>query len=403
MKFEIDHKTLVSALQRGGISNQTKEAIDPDKSRKQPLLSCVKLTADKDGLTIESSSAGLSAKSSLAKDKIKISETGTVCVEGPDWLGDIKRLILPHNISFEFDSEQKRVDETIPARAWVRATNAKGRESFAWSYDCYATKNFPKIVYGDNKPTIKINGADLKKAIRGVNFSVESEDFIQVFDNIVFCMTKKGLYIAGSDNRRGAIVKLDKAIQSTTEGKIVINAFLLNKTTSCFNGDEMINISIEDDNNHLVFANEDHSTLVRASMPSEESRQRYPEITKTMDNIMEVTVDIPDRQEFLQAMISLEHKADNGEFCVVAGKEEISIKFSDRHKPALVGCAKIAKGLQNGPIPLNIKFLLDILQQMEGTSMKLSFFAKEIRAVLQDSSEPNYFYLMQKAKPISPK
>ena len=397
MKFKVAHNVFQNAVLKGGTGALLLDSADPEAIRKNPVLRCVKITAAKNGLTVESSVPTINSKHTIPSDKVEISEEGATCLDIQELLSELKSLMFPHNLVFEtIDAEQVGK----PEKLWVEAFNQKGRHAFGWTYDTVDADGFPNAKYSTGKASLKIKGANLRKGIQSVSFAINQDEYSEMFNNIAICNSPKGVFVAGTDNRRGALAKLIVAdTQWKGTEKLLVEAKLLQTILSVIEDDEVVEFIEDDDKEHLTIATD--SVMARVSMPPSNTRSKFPDVVNVLSLPLGVQVAIEDKKEFLQAMATATKRQNTAHFLVEPGKEEIQVKYSPTHKPAIIGCGKIANGLNADSITLSTHFLLDLAKRIEGDQMSLSFTPDEMRAIVRDADDPNLFYVMQRIKPMT--
>ena len=401
MKFEIPHDVFYAALKKGGVATDSKDAKNPETTRKQPILRCVKLTTDNAGLTIESSATGLAARTFVPKTQVKIIIADSLCVEAPEMIEELSKLKFQHTIQVEFDHDQVKTDASLAPRMWVRAINQKGREAFAWSYDVYPTRNFPKIAYSNETPQFAVSAKQIRKIVEAVSFTKRDDDQ-HVLDNVLIGPVDKILHLATTDTKRGAIIRLTEGVKVNSNDDLhLVNWEILNTALACFDESDPLEFVFEPDGEHLTLRGQNNITSLRLALPPAALIEKFGRLLGLRKTPVKFSVTVDDRTELLQAMMVMEARGTTANYHFKGGGEEIMIDYSKRHRPAMVGCQKIDGGLSD-PILLSVKFFLDILQKIESDGVIISVAEDERRVFLYDTVDPNYFYMMVKLTSQAP-
>lgn len=402
MKFAIQHNIFRSALTKGSLATLTKDAQNSESYRKQPTIRCIKLTADAEGLTLESSASGLSARTFVSKSDVKVEITGSLCVDTSEMIEDLDKLKFAHTLEFEYDPNQVKSDASLPSRILVKAINAKGRNAFEWSYDVYSCRSFPKVEFCGKDPQFSVNQANLKRGMDAVGFT-KKEDEDHILDNVLIGIVNNVIQLGTTDRQRGSIIRIVNGIKLNAKDALyLVNWDLLSDALKCYDADDMIDFVFEDGNTYLTIRDDKNITSFRFSLPDYKLTEKFGRLFELMKTKTKFTVTIDDKNEFLQATMIMNLRSTTANYHFKEGADEIQIDYSSRHKAAQVGCRKIEGGMKT-PMLLSVRLFLDILQKMEGNEIQISVANDEERVFVQDASDPNYFYLMIRKRNSAPK
>lgn len=411
MKFTISSDVLNAALRSGGVAANTPDAQDAEVVRVVPTQRCVMLTANADGLTIESAVQRMSARHQIDKNSVSVTAFGAVCIDKPSLEAKSANLMTPHELTFDFAGDQEKeagqADAILPVgKVKVSVVNAKKRKAFNWSFDAYSATDFPQIGYAAVvQPWGEFKTDTVYKAVDAVGFALANKDHSDLFDNVAIMPKDKSAFVACTDNRHCAVCKMDQGgVLSLPASERLLVPFALFRLAldSVRDGlEDSIALSIEEDNEHLVVAGV--RTTVRMAMPASNTRSKFPDVMLVYGMKAVVKIEIPSKAEFTQAVTTIVKSKDAPEwskYIVETGKDELKLAyFGD--EVASVGCNPIAQGLAGEGILLSNDFMLNVLKRLAGDIVLLSFTPDEKRAKIEDPSDPSLIYLMQRAADLA--
>jgi hypothetical protein len=240
---------------------------------------------------------------------------------------------------------------------------------------------------------LTIDAKHLKKAVTAAATATITE-YTEIFDNLAFYFTANGLYVAGTNNRQLAVVRIPPAWASCVQDntRILVNAELFAGILKAFRPTGEVTMEANGDNLTVSYAGrEDSSQLVHIQMPPAELRSKYPNCLEFLQMEFGTRIEVRDKHELVDALKTVRRATEVATIKAEAGKDEIEIHGPE--KPVVVRCAAGAKGLE-GMVSVPAKFLLDSLRSIEGERIVLAFNTDKKRAAVQ-SENPNHFYLTQ--------
>lgn len=407
MHISIPHDLFLKSIEKGGLAIFGSDDTDEGLRETIPTQRCVKITARKGGLVIESSVSKANAIYSFSDDSLKISEEGELCVDAVELRSNLKFLKYPHTVYFELDKKSinpkagEPSDSIVPlGKVIFKAVNDVGREAFKLELTAYSPKDFIQTSYSEGKePALKIQSKALREAIGLVAFASGADQVTELFDHICIISKSGKTHIAATDNKRAALMTLDAtSFEGDAEGHpILVDAKLTQGIMAQMPSDStLIEFVLDDDDEHITFKTKD--LKVRASMPPSSTRTRFPTFANAIDMPIGASVVFEPYREIEQTISRLVATSNMGVFSFKPGDNEIEVKCWNSTVSGKIGCKGIEKGL-NAPMILPLKFIEDIVKKLPDAGVKFSFSQDEKRVIVQSVDSLTPFYLMQRNTP----
>ena len=233
MKVICDRGALVESLQLVGGVVVTRTP--------KPILTCVKLDAQADALTL--SGTDLEVSVTLSTPRIEVQEPGVTLIPA-DKLQQIVR---------------ESTDPTLTLDTDGQTTVITGQDSKFTVYG-HAVGDFPEIPQFTGEPDFEVSAADLHRLIAMTIFATARENSRYAINGVFVEREGKNLSVVATDGHRLALAK--GACRSAAEGSrnAIVPTKALNLLLRLFDdAEQTVRVKIAD--NQILF-NTDHATLV---------------------------------------------------------------------------------------------------------------------------------------------
>ena len=260
MKIKIKQNVLMEHLNYAIKGISTKNII--------PILNCIKLELNKDGLYLLSTDNEIAIKTFIDKKDIEeIIETGDVLVSGKLLFEIIRKL----------DNEVITIEELMDSKLNIYTSNS------SFTLNCNNSNEFPELELEEKENPIKINQKVFRTLINQTIFATSQQESRPVLTGTNFKFSKDILECTATDSYRLAKKKIE--INNDEEFNIIIPTKNLNELVRMFNNDEE-DIEINIFENKVIFK---FGTIL---LLSRVINGTYPDTSKLIPEKFSLTVKI---------------------------------------------------------------------------------------------------------------
>ena len=213
MKIKIKQKTLIDQLNNviKGISN--KNII--------PILNCIKLSLDKDGLYLMSTDNEIAIKTFIDKKDIEeIKEQGDIIVSGKLFYEIIRKL----------ENDIINIEELVDSKLIIYTDNS------SFTLNCNNVSEFPDLELNEVKNPILINKLVFKNLVNQTIFATSQQESRPVLTGINFNFNNGNLECTATDSYR--LAKKIISVNNNDNYNFIIPTRNLNELIRMFNNED---------------------------------------------------------------------------------------------------------------------------------------------------------------------
>ena len=261
-------------------------------------------------------------------------------------------------------------------------------------YNCVingiAAEEFPIIPIIKNRKEIIVEAQEFKKSLNQVLFAASSNDNRPVLTGVYLYSKNNNLYMVATDGSRLS----ERVVCKTKEDiKILIPCSSLNDLYRILD-DQAKEIAILKDEQQVLFKFSETELISRLL------ENNYPDyqnlIPTSFDNIIDVN-----RQEFLNMIkvSSIFAKETAWSLTIAIDKETQSINIKSLASQIGENSATLkAKIKGTAEVTLNSRFLIEVLNVLEGESINFCFNGKIEPILIKDSKENKFIHIIMPLK-----
>ncbi|MEI3893241.1 MULTISPECIES: DNA polymerase III subunit beta [Bacillus] len=362
MEFIVNHKHFTQALSDVSKAISTKVLI--------PILSGIKITADKSGITLIASNSNIFIEkfipSSIDDEQITtILKAGTIVVPAKYFIEIIKK--MPSDIVIKSKNEQ-----TITIQSEEITLNLNG----------FSANEFPNVPLIDDHAEIQIETKQLLDAFKQTVFAVAKNESRPVFTGVHIKLDHNKLICAATDSHRLAVC--ETLISTNMKANCIVPSATIHELLKLMNSNlEFVSIYLSE--SHIVF------TYGTTTLYSRLIEGKYPNISTLIPNEFQTVITI-DRKNILQgvdrsSLLASEWENNNVNLEII---NESTIKISSNaSQVGKISEKQQIDGLQ-GEKQLNIsfdgRFMVEALKAIKEETITLSF-GGSMRPILIEAGE----------------
>ncbi|GMR66564.1 MULTISPECIES: DNA polymerase III subunit beta [Bacillus] len=362
MEFIVNHKHFTQALSDVSKAISTKVLI--------PILSGIKITADKSGITLIASNSNIFIEkfipSSIDDEQITtILKAGTIVVPVKYFIEIIKK--MPSDIVIKSKNEQ-----TITIQSEEITLNLNG----------FSANEFPNVPLIDDHAEIQIETKQLIDAFKQTVFAVAKNESRPVLTGVHIELDHNKLICAATDSHRLAVC--ETLISTNMKANCIVPSATIHELLKLMNSNlEFVSIYLSE--SHIVF------TYGTTTLYSRLIEGKYPNISTLIPNEFQTVITI-DRKNILQgvdrsSLLASEWENNNVNLEIInASTIKISSNASQVGK---ISEKQQIDGLQ-GEKQLNIsfdgRFMVEALKAIKEETITLSF-GGSMRPILIEAGE----------------
>ena len=367
MKFVIERATLLKTLSHVQSIVEKRNTI--------PVLSNVRIEALGDGISFKATDMDTEITEIVDAKTI---ETGATTAPAHMLYDIVRKLTDGSEVELTFPDERGQL------------TIAAGRSKFSLS--TIGVEDFP-VISGDKLPTNFVMGVDeLKDVIDRTKFAVSTEETRYYLNGVYMHAKNEGeakvLRVVATDGHRLACVESPLPKGAENMSGVIIPRKTVGEIRKLFDDASVENVSIAMSENKIRFTMEDitlTSKLIDGTYPD------YERVIPTdNDKVLELSV-----KDLASAVDRVSVVAERTRAIkMLTAKNKITITTSS---PDLGSAMEEVEGKYDSEsieVGYNFRYLLDILNEVKGDAVQISFSDGSSPSVLHDKSDSSAIYVL---------
>lgn len=367
MKFTIERSVLLKTLSHMQSVVEKRNTI--------PVLSNVRIEAMGDGINFKATDMDTEITEIV---DAKVSQVGATTAPA-HMLYDITRKLSDGSeveISFPNDKGQ--------------LTISSGRSKFSLS--CIGVEDFP-VISGDKLPVeFSMSKEELKDVIDRTKFAVSTEETRYYLNGIYMHAKNDGdvkvLRVVATDGHRLACVESPLPKGAENMNGVIIPRKTVNEIRKLFDDTSVENVQISLSENKIRFSMDDvalTSKLIDGTYPD------YERVIPT-DNDKEIELNVKELASAVDRVSVVAERTRAIKLLTSKNKVVITTSSPDLGSATEEVEARYDSG--NFEIGYNFRYLLDILAEVKGENVKISFTDGSSPSVIHDSSDSSAIYVL---------
>lgn len=367
MKIEIKQNVLLEHLNYviRGISN--KNII--------PVLNCIKLELDNDGLYLMSTDNEIAIKTFIDKNEIEnIDKCGTIVVSGRYIYDIVKK--LPNEII--------TIEEVVDNKIFITTTNT------SFNLNCNNPEEFPILDLNDHKSPIKISKKVFKNIIKQTSFATSTQESRPVLTGLNFKIENNKLECTGTDSYRLAKTSIEIEANVEETINIIIPTKNLNELVKLFS-DEEGDIELHIFNNKVIFK---FNTII---MLSRLINGTYPDTSKLIptDFMLEMKLNMNKFYDSIDRASLLTNEADKNTIKLESNNNNIVVSSNIPEIGNVEETLSVTKNNDNEiKIAFSSKYMIDALRSLESEEVELLFNGDVKPIIIRNPENQNLIQLI---------
>lgn len=337
-----------------------------------PILECILITADSDGVRLTANNLELAIQTSNMTEDITIMEKGVAALEAKVFL-EIIRNLPENNVTIETDENNTLIIKS--GKSEFKILSLPGSD-------------FPEITSVEKNVKYEISASIFKNMIKQTIFSVAIEDSKPVLTGELIEIKKDCLNVVAIDGFRVSFRK--SAVENKNEDvSVVVPAKTLNEISRIISDKEDEIVAMYFTDNHALFETSDF-TVVSRLLEGE-----FFKYEQSFINEYKTSVEI-DRHEFLSSveratLISRDAKKNPVEFKISGDKLIIT---SNTEVGASYEEVYVNSEGDDLEIGFNPRYIIDALKAIEDEKINIKFMSSLSPCVMEDIEGESYKYLI---------
>ena len=344
MKIRIKQKIIIENLNNviKGISN--KNII--------PILNCIKLSLNKDGLYLMSTDNEIAIKTFIPKKEIEeIKEQGDIVVSGRLFYEIIRKL----------EDDIINIEELVDSKLIIYTDNS------SFTLNCNNVSEFPDLELSEKDNPILINKNVFKNIVNQTIFATSQQESRPVLTGINFNIDKEKLECTATDSYR--LAKKVISLNNNEKFNFIIPTRNLNELIRMFNN--------EDDNLELhIFDNKVIFKFDNIIMLSRIINGTYPDTSKLIptDFSLEIKVNLRKLYNAIDRASLLTNESDKNTIKLETNKNSIVISSNIPEIGYVEEKIDVEKNNKEElKIAFSSKYMMDALKSFDCEEVKLMF------------------------------
>jgi len=259
-----------------------------------------------------------------------------------------------------------------------------------------SAKEYPLIPTVTRSVYYSCNSESLKKALNSVIFSVSSSENRLELTGVLFCFNKGKLSLAATDSYRLAEKEVGvKGDHQEGDYKIIVPAKTIQEVLRVLNNLEGGEVGEDQEVKMYLAENQILFTVDSVELISRLISGHYPDYKQIIPAKSQTDV-LVERVELLRAVkaAALFSKTGINDITLVFSKNKITVSsFSGMSGESQIEVEAEIKGGEN-EITINYRYLLDGLNNIEGTMVRLGILSNKTPCVLRPEKENDYLYII---------
>lgn len=367
MKFTIERANLLKTLSHVQSIVEKRNTI--------PVLSNVKIEAMEDGISFKATDMDTEITEIV---DAKVAETGATTAPAHMLYDIVRKLSDGSDVEITFPDEKGQL------------TIASGRSKFALS--TIGVEDFP-VISGDKLPVnFSMAKEELKDVIDRTKFAVSTEETRYYLNGIYIHAKNEGeakvLRVVATDGHRLACVESPLPQGAENMSGVIIPRKTIGEARKLLDDTSVENIAISLSENKIRFIMEDvtlTSKLIDGTYPD------YERVIPTdNDKVLELGV-----KDLSQAVDRVSVVAERTRAIkVITAPNHITITTSSPDLGSAQEEVEAKYDSDSLEIGYNFRYLLDILNEVKGDSVKISFADGSSPSVIHDTSDTSAIYVL---------
>lgn len=367
MKFTIERSTLLKTLSHMQSVVEKRNTI--------PVLSNVRIEAMADGISFKATDMDTEITEIV---DAKIAEKGATTAPAHMLYDIVRKLSDGSEVELLFPDDKGQL------------TISSGRSKFSLS--CIGVEDFP-VISGDKLPTqFSIAKEELKDVIDRTKFAVSTEETRYYLNGIYIHAKNEGetkvLRVVATDGHRLACVESPLPQGAEKMSGVIIPRKTVAEVRKLLDDTGVEEVSVALSDNKIRFSMEDialTSKLIDGTYPD------YERVIPT-DNDKELELSV---KELAAAVDRVSVVAERTRAIkVLTSKNKIVITTSSPDLGSAVEELEAKYDSGNFEIGYNFRYLLDILNEVKGDSVRISFADGSSPSVIHDTSDASAIYVL---------
>lgn len=367
MKFTIERSTLLKTLSHMQSVVEKRNTI--------PVLSNVRIEAMADGISFKATDMDTEITEIV---DAKIAEKGATTAPAHMLYDIVRKLSDGSEVEILFPDDKGQL------------TISSGRSKFSLS--CIGVEDFP-VISGDKLPTqFSIAKEELKDVIDRTKFAVSTEETRYYLNGIYIHAKNEGetkvLRVVATDGHRLACVESPLPQGAEKMSGVIIPRKTVAEVRKLLDDTGVEEVSVALSDNKIRFSMEDialTSKLIDGTYPD------YERVIPT-DNDKELELSV---KELAAAVDRVSVVAERTRAIkVLTSKNKIIITTSSPDLGSAVEELEAKYDSGNFEIGYNFRYLLDILNEVKGDSVRISFADGSSPSVIHDTSDASAIYVL---------
>ena len=152
-----------------------------------------------------------------------------------------------------------------------------------WSVDCYDINQAPTIDFANKPPLIfEIPSAQIFDAIKYTSMACKQKDCEHIYDSLLIEKHKDFLHMAGCDQTRCAVYKMDKAMLNVDfNDRVLIPSAILHVISKFMDKTDKVSIFYDIGKNRIFFCQK--NLEFRVSTTDKDCSKKFPSISGLLD------------------------------------------------------------------------------------------------------------------------
>ncbi len=259
-----------------------------------------------------------------------------------------------------------------------------------------SAKDFPLIPTVSRAGFYSCKSEELKKSLSSVVFAVSSSENRIELTGVLFSFNKNKLNLAATDSYRLAEREIEmKANEMSGDQKVVVPAKTIQELLRVLNNLESGELGEDQDVKIYLSENQILFTVDSVELISRLINGHYPDYKQIIPAKSQTDV-LVERSELTRAVkaAALFSKTGINDITILFSKEKIIVSsFSGTSGESQIEVEAEVRGIDN-EVTINYRYLLDGLNNIEGSRVQLSVLNNTTPCVLKPEKEKNYLYIV---------
>jgi len=302
MKVGIKQPVLMDALLKGATAALSKSA-QSDTSNLSILIQSIKMTADEESFSIESSTDLMAVKYVLPSSKdggIIVQDSGSILIKAKELINWVKAQGSDSSITMTLnkldtpeiintldemdvsDSSDNFMIKKIGSLVLVSKDDKKIGSK--WELECYEPDQVKSVEFSSDTPkSFEMRSEQLEVSLSKVLVAALDNDYEHVLDSISIQTYNNDLYFAATDTKRCALYKIpsDSVADIKSDSPMLIQGELLGQVSKIINKDENISFAFDDESEKVYMTQK--NLKIRLASTEKDNINKFPNIKMLLE------------------------------------------------------------------------------------------------------------------------